>query len=139
MGVLLVVCANGYDSVGALVEFAGIEGVEDARDPVSAVDYRLDIVGLRKRGSTSTPLLYPDVERLSRHPPFRYFLAAGEWWRLALLQTGSPPDRRATSSALKRRIGRPATVAFAAAAAADPLSCTRITAPGGGITMDVNA
>jgi conjugative relaxase-like TrwC/TraI family protein len=74
---LLVINANGYDAVRALVDFASAEGVEDARDPAAAIDHRLDIVGLREAPERRPlPWLPAIPEKLADNPDWRTYLGA---------------------------------------------------------------
>lgn len=74
---LLVINANGYDAVRALVDFASAEGVEDGRDPAAAIDHRLDIVGLREAPERRPlPWLPAIPEKLAENSEWRTYLSA---------------------------------------------------------------
>ncbi|HRA04803.1 MAG TPA: MobF family relaxase, partial [Arachnia sp.] len=74
---LLVINANGYDAVRALVDFASAEGVEDARDPAAAIDHHLDIVGLREAPERRPLPWLPAVpDKLAGDPAWSNYLKA---------------------------------------------------------------
>ena len=74
---LLIINANGYDAVRALVDFASAEGVEDAHDPAAVIDHHLDIVGLREAPERRPLPWLPAVpEKLASDPEWRTYRGA---------------------------------------------------------------
>lgn len=74
---LLTIHANGYDPLSALLDAAGEEGVDDARDPAAWIDHRLEVIGLREAPERRPLPWLPGIpEQLAQNPEWRSYLAS---------------------------------------------------------------